>query len=195
MKMFKRIKSALLFCGLVLSMGGGSIAHAGLISLTETFDEFGAAGQSQNGFNWQFAGLAPANGMLTITFDWEGMDFDARNEKMEIFADGNSLGFIGDVNSGGSAHATEPDASTFVSDCDGSGIFMAAAALVSNGMLSLTSTPLNVNSSGGLGGQSLGSPFGFISANLSYDMASVPEPATLALMGLGLAGLGYRKRK
>jgi hypothetical protein len=63
MKMFKRIKSALLFCGLVLSMGGGSIAHAGLISLTETFDEFGAAGQSQNGFNWQFAGLAPANGM------------------------------------------------------------------------------------------------------------------------------------
>lgn len=32
--------------------------------------------------------------------------------------------------------------------------------------------------------------------NLTYEASSVPVPATLALMGLGLAGLGYtRKRK
>jgi len=38
-------------------------------------------------------------------------------------------------------------------------------------------------------------PAGFGVDDISLDVTSVPEPATFALMGLGLAGLAFRKKK
>jgi hypothetical protein len=52
-------------------------------------------------------------------------------------------------------------------------------------------------SSGQLGGQAFTSPAGwaFFGTGEVQNVARVPEPATLALIGLGLAGLGIRSRR
>lgn len=173
---------------LLLAFGAPS-AMAGLISLTETFDEFGPRNTDQDGFNWQFSGLNKAIGDLTIQMDWTRMDFNGGSEWMDISADGGFLGRIGNSANQSCSNATDPDGNFFSLDCTGSISFTASGSLIDDAMLSLTSVQNLVDSSGG----APGSPFGFISATLTYT-AEVPEPSILALMGVGLIGFGFARR-
>ena len=47
----------------------------------------------------------------------------------------------------------------------------------------------------GLGDEGWGLENIVISASVDSGQSQVPEPATLALMGLGLAGIGWRRKK
>jgi hypothetical protein len=54
---------------------------------------------------------------------------------------------------------------------------------------------LNADAAAFLASAPVGTTFGSGTNDLNVRYTSVPEPATLALLGLGLAGLGFSRRK
>jgi hypothetical protein len=160
-------------------------AEAALISVSDTYFEFGITGTDQNGFVWNFSNLLPTTGPVTFNVFWERMDLDSSDEVMSIFAEGTLVGSI----QGGTCGSTPNGA--FFGDCSGSATFVTSlGALLSDSILSLTSTQTDVDSSGG---PQNNSTFGFVRVNVSYE--SVPEPSTLAILALGMIGLGARRFK
>jgi len=171
--------------GLVLSVSG--FANAGLISASDTYNEFGSLSTSQNGFTWQFSNLPPAASDLTFLFSWERMDFSA-GEYMDIFLEGTLLGRIG---GGTSTSCLAANGGSFNSDCFGTINFETPSLnYLDDGVLNLVANQTGVNSSGGV---HTDSPYGFVSARVSYN--AVPEPSTLAIFALGIMGLAARRFK
>jgi hypothetical protein len=101
---------------------------------------------------------------------------------VENFAGGTILG-----------HYVQANANTFYSDTI---VDMSSASFMT---FAHTASTLNVTFQAGGAGWQGGSDegWGIDDIKLTYDAAgaSVPEPATLALLGLGLAGIGFARKK
>lgn len=141
-----------------------------------------------------FAPLTDATLITTSLGDWSYQGASnalASSESMSVTLDGVSI--ITDLFhlnanlDAGSPNKNDNSQSIFQTVVISQAIL---APLVGDGILQLTYTPrFNVD----IAGQS-----SFITANLSYrydDEGQVPAPATIALIGLGLVGLGFTRRK
>lgn len=148
-------------------------------------------------FTFNVPTFSPITGATLITtslgdWSWQGTgDALADSESMSATLDGNSI--IDDL-----FHLNANlDAGSPNKNDNSRAIFQTVAisqtllgSLVGDGLLTLTYTPrFRVD---------IPNQSSFITANISYsydDQGQVPTPATIALIGLGLVGLGFAKRK
>ncbi|XPF95996.1 PEP-CTERM sorting domain-containing protein [Colwellia sp. RE-S-Sl-9] len=191
----KYLKAA--FAGLILSVSG--IANASIITYTDS-QTFSGNLNFPNVITFNFATptFAPVTGATLITTsmgDWsyEGVAGAlSSSESLSVSLDGNLI-------SNDLFHLNANlDALSPTKNDNSQAIFQTIfipqvllSSLVIDGTLSLVYTPrteVNVSSSSS-----------FLTAQISYDytddVASVPEPSTLAIFALGIMGLASRKFK
>lgn len=161
---------------LTIASSGGA---AGLISIDVPPGVFGSGTGIDGTAFLNGAGLTQ-NSLLTITlpdvataFGVDTLNYDFGDEQAELFINGASIGLTPFKTCGLACNETG-----FV------GVIASPDMAFSN---------IEIRIAAGTG--AVGAGFDNISYNAAGPVAAVPEPTTLALIGLGLAGLGYRKRK
>lgn len=206
---FNLLKVGLAACIITMSC----LANAGIITSSQTFNEYGGRNTDQNDFSWLFSDLSPEIDKINLKFSWEGMDFtdnekykDEPREYLDIYAGSTKIGLIGDFADMTYCVEAHPGTTnSWESDCSGSKEFLLDdSELWSTSALNLWAH--NVNEGSFLGVQSNGVftdlyPQGFITASISYEAVAessakaVSEPSTLAIFALGMVGLVSRRFK
>lgn len=149
-------------------------------------------------FVWDFSGLPGGTGTASLTLNYENLDTnstDPLNEYLDVLVDGVLIGDTASIVQTCVGGVEVTLGVTFASDCDGSMSFSFDTALIADGALKVVVTDANPqNPVNALIDRTSGPGFAEITIEYLED-GTVPAPATLALLGLGLAGFGYSRRR
>ncbi len=196
--MFKKL------CGVFILMGIASCAYAVPISISQQ-QNITADGQL---FNFIFSPLQSSDGtggQFSITLDGDYSPRDAppplkEGSTVSLDVAGGLIELYND-NSGGNGIGTNTIAGLTLSSFSKAGggnsytldwVFDMSSVLLNT---LLADNAISVAAQNTTDVNAAFAEFQFVRVGFDYDSAQVPEPTTLALMGLGLAGIGWKRRK
>jgi len=181
-------------------------AHAILITGSPISESSLKEDKIINDFIWNFNSLPSGVGLASLLLNYERLDTEHAYEYLDVFLDDVFLGDTFSVSARNCVNGTDITFGRFGGDCNASISFSFDTALLSDGLLNVrvASNKLSAFTVNSLIDDTLGA--GFAKIAISYqeegqvptsyqEEGQVPTPATLPLLGIGLAALGYSRRK